>query len=619
MFRTKNPGGESSQERAARSAGGAGVPGAQENVAPFFITLVLAVLMGAQIHYFFGATPALAWISVNLVLHAVIHRDLMRAIARGEGVESLDAVQMMAITLVWAGCAVALWSTGTAVGWVSAITIIVSLAIHAAISSANLLKQSVAQIALLSVLLIGMLLWAAWTRYPVWVALAASVSSIGTALSIVTLAKTANRTFAQLQASLKELEATKARLETAKADAEAAAQAKSEFLANMSHEIRTPLNGVLGMAQVLHAEAVSPDQREKAATILDSGGLLTSILNDVLDLSKIEAGKLEISHAVGDLQSTVGSCCKIFEAQIADKGLAFSVEAALDLPPWLEYDPVRVRQCLANLISNAVKFTEAGSVRIDVGAARLEDGAFEIRISVADTGIGMSPEVLAKLFNQFTQADGSTSRRYGGTGLGLAISRQLARMMDGDLAAESVEGEGSVFHLTFKAQEAAPPETGDATATAAEDDAAEQSLRGKRVLLADDNAINRQVVNAFITLVGCRVREASNGKEALAALAAETFDIILLDVHMPVMDGVETIKQIRSAAAPWRAVPVIALTADAMSGDRERYLSLGMSDYVSKPIDQRELIAKMQAALGLGEERACDDGKPDDPSVAASA
>ncbi len=393
----------------------------------------------------------------------------------------------------------------------------------------------------------------------------------------------------------KEMEAE---LRAAKETAEAASKAKSEFLANMSHEIRTPLNGVLGMAQSLEADDLSDDQRKKVSIILDSGKALTGVLNDVLDLSKIEAGKLDISPVPGDLLHTMKRVRQLFQTTAEEKGLQLGARFAADFPQHLVYDPVRVRQCVSNLISNAVKFTAVGRVEVAISSERDADGEHMVKIDVIDTGIGMTQEVQDKLFAAFTQADGATTRTFGGTGLGLAISRQLARMMGGDITVSSAPGAGSTFSLTFKApiavQSKAPQQKTSAPARAS---GAATSLRGTRVLLTDDNAVNRQVIKLFIAPLGCEILEATNGKEALDAIATQGFDIVLLDVHMPVMDGTEAIKRIRSAKAPWKDIPVIALTADAMSGDREKYLAMGMTDYVSKPVDQRELTTRMHAAL----------------------
>ena len=386
-------------------------------------------------------------------------------------------------------------------------------------------------------------------------------------------------------------------LRAAKEAAEASSNSKSQFLANMSHEIRTPLNGVLGMAQALESDPLTPDQKEKVGVILDSGKSLMALLNDVLDLTKIEAGKMEISAVPGDFLHTMKRTRQLFQATAEEKGLDLLVRYDSTFPQRLSYDPTRVRQCVSNLISNAIKFTSSGRVEVALSAKRLEGSAFMVVVEVSDTGIGMSDETTSKLFTVFTQADGATTRKFGGSGLGLAISRQLARMMGGDITVTSEAGKGSTFRLTFKAQEALPAlNTGTDQARTAEP--IKRSLRGLRVLLTDDNAINRQVIKLFLAPQGCDISEATNGKEALDLIARHTFDIVLLDVHMPVMDGKEAIQRLR-AEPRWKSLPVIALTADAMSGDREKYIALGMTDYLSKPVDQRELIAKLHQVMGL--------------------
>ncbi|MDP3740431.1 MAG: ATP-binding protein [Hyphomonadaceae bacterium] len=384
----------------------------------------------------------------------------------------------------------------------------------------------------------------------------------------------------------------------AKQQAEAATIAKSNFLASMSHEIRTPLNGILGMAQVLQADELTEAQKERINVISESGQTLMALLNDVLDISKIEAGKLEIARIDGDFALTVERVRQLFVTRAQERGIGVTLETPKSFPKLLRYDPVRTRQCVGNLLSNAIKFTEQGGVSIRLGAESRADGAWMIRVSVTDTGIGMDEETLARLFGAFTQADATISRRFGGTGLGLAITRQLARLMGGEVSVESRPGVGSTFHFTFAA------ESGSARAPAAEtetpalsDGSPGRQVFGARVLLVDDNPVNRQVVKLFMIQMQPTIVEAANGAEALARLAEQPFDIVLLDVHMPVMDGKETIKRIRASDQPWRDVPVIALTADAMSGDRERYLSMGMNDYISKPIDSRELASKYIAIL----------------------
>jgi CheY-like chemotaxis protein len=323
--------------------------------------------------------------------------------------------------------------------------------------------------------------------------------------------------------------------------------------------------------------------------------MLRSLLNVVHVLSKIEAGKLEISAIPGYLHNTLSRVSQLFQPQAVDKSLQLCLHRQADFPDLLAFDPVRVGQCISNLLSNAIKFTERGRIDVTVLSTRQISGAYIVTIEVCDTGVGVSSEAQAKLFSAFNQADETIARRFGGTGLGLAISRHLARLMGGDLTVKSEEGHGSTFRLTFNASQITKPvKSAEPDQAATNRPSAEgRMLRGTRVLVTDDNAINRRVMRLLLEPLGCQITEAANGNEALDQLAIKSFDIVLLDIRMPIMDGEEAIKRIRSSKHSWSDLPVIALTADSMHGDRERCIALGMSDYVPKPVDRGELIAKM--------------------------
>lgn len=377
--------------------------------------------------------------------------------------------------------------------------------------------------------------------------------------------------------------------------AEAGSAAKSAFLANMSHEIRTPLNGVLGMAQSLRQDDLTSSQRSKVDTMVESGRTLMVVLNDILDLSKIEAGKVVVAPVIVETHEGLGRILELFRPKAIEKGVEIHLLLDIDLPTHLKLDPVRVRQCLSNLLSNAIKFTETGEVRVEARVRREAQGTL-MEIAVADTGIGMTAEQSARLFSDFMQADESTTRRFGGTGLGLSISRKLARLMGGDIVVQSEVGRGTTFWLTFAVAELqAGDELPEPVPAAAGYEPRE--WKGRRVLLADDNAINRKVAQMFMKPLGVIVIEAENGAQALERLAAERFDLVLMDVHMPVMDGKEAVARIRASGAPWNNTPVIALTADAMQGDREKYLAMGMDAYVAKPIAPAELFTAMNVAM----------------------
>ncbi|MEL6780803.1 MAG: response regulator [Pseudomonadota bacterium] len=402
-------------------------------------------------------------------------------------------------------------------------------------------------------------------------------------------------------------------LKHAKREATAASQAKSDFLASMSHEIRTPLNGILGMAQALSSRNLHGDEREMVDTILDSSKTLLVLLNDILDLSKIEAGKLEVAPVRDDLRHRIRRIERVHRSRAEEKGITFRAVVDKSVPSQLLFDPVRVRQCVDNLVSNAVKFTDEGEILLAVTATPLGDRGertHKITVHVSDSGIGMCQEQQARLFENFTQADPSTTRRFGGTGLGLAISRKLARLMGGDLTVVSAPDQGSVFSFTFRAggldaqtQPAQEPNTSQAepkfqTHAPADTMSSVGALRGLRVLVVDDNRINRRVARLFLEPLGLTVTEAANGEEALAMLSERPVDLVLLDIHMPIMDGPETFRRMRSSSEKWADTPVIAITADAMTGDREKYIAMGMDDYVSKPIDERALLTTLLAVLG---------------------
>jgi len=373
-------------------------------------------------------------------------------------------------------------------------------------------------------------------------------------------------------------------LKSALAQAEQANAAKTHFLANMSHEIRTPMNGIMGMLDMLMRADTGEHHRNYAQTARSSADDLMRILNDILDISKLEAGKVEIEHVAlnpADISSDVTS---LYSAAADEKGLSLSLSLDETLPDWVEGDPTRIRQVLTNLVSNAIKFTETGGVEICVRSEPTENGIM-LGFEVADTGIGISEDAQSFLFDPFTQADATTTRKYGGTGLGLAICKQLIEQMDGAIEIDSKLGTGTRIRFTLPtALREQPEETADST------EPSQHEVAGLNVLVVEDNKINQKTIKAFLEVVGLHVQIANNGLEAVMIAEETPFDIILMDVQMPVMDGPTAAGKIRTFDAPFSQVPIVALTANAMVGDREKYLSSGMDEYVTKPIDFQNLI-----------------------------
>jgi len=397
--------------------------------------------------------------------------------------------------------------------------------------------------------------------------------------------------FEEKKLVISDLEKIKGELIKSRDQAEAATTAKSRFLANMSHEVRTPLNGIIGMSNLLLDMPLRKGQREYADAIKSSGETLLNLINDILDFSKIEAGHLEFERINFDIINVVQDTLKSFDVIAQQKKIELSLEMALNSSPHVNGDPGRVRQVLTNLVNNAIKFTPQGSVHVKVSCISDDSRELRLRFDIQDTGIGIASDKIGNLFQEFVQADTSTTRRYGGTGLGLSICKRLVEKMSGEIGVDSEIGKGSHFWFTLllpHAQEVVDLSKIKSTASFPD--------RGQpwSILVGEDNKINQIVISKMLEKFGLKVHVVDNGKKIIEALHAQSYDIILMDCHMPEMDGYEATQFIRKDSSMQnKKIPIIAITANAMKGDRENAISIGMDDYLTKPLD----VEKVRATL----------------------
>ena len=406
------------------------------------------------------------------------------------------------------------------------------------------------------------------------------------AVLLIVSAIIASRT---LHAALKAEADAKAEAERRRHDAEEAVAAKSAFVAMISHELRTPISAILAGAARLHSEVPDAGAKVRAQLIADAGGLMRTLLNDLLDFSRLEAGRMSVEKTPFNLRQSVADTLRLWRPEAARKGLRLRVTGAATLPRWAAGDAMRLKQVLNNLLSNAIKFTERGEVTVSLNA-RSAGGGLMLSVTINDTGPGVPEAALPRLFTPFDQLQASVARQHGGSGLGLAISRELARLLGGDLTVASGLDQGASFTLTTQLDLAEPPPARDEA----------RSIAGRRVLVVDDHLVNRRAIELVLEPFGVVATLAASGEEALERLNAETFDAVLMDLYMPGLDGRDATKILRAGPGPNRDTPVIAVTASATTKDWEACAAAGMNAHVAKPIDPAELFAALAQALSGG-------------------
>ena len=547
--------------------------------------LGMAVLVAGFLWFNLGTGIAAAWFGAAMLaeVYGLSVTRLSRRLGLSDALRRLAYVTAVIVMVgVWTALTIVLWTSGNpALQW-AAICLAAGQLIHA---------QSVTfRAPTLFAIDVGM----PATSLTVMPILTGGFSPVQIATMMTAVALMLVYTLTSAAANNRRIAA----LEAAEAEALKASEAKSAFLAMISHEIRTPMNGVLAMTDALSRADLGPDQARQTALLKRSGEDLMTLLNDVLDISRIEAGKLEIERQPFDLPELLTDLRALWTPAAADKGLDLVLTVAPGLDAHRLGDPTRLRQILGNLISNAVKFTKSGGVAL---SARPGEAPDTVVFDVADTGIGMTPEQQARLFQSFSQADASIARRFGGSGLGLSICSQLAGLMDGAITVDSDLGSGSTFRLTLPLPVTAPPAAAEPPPAEAPAPEAPASLAGLTVLVADDHPVNQAVARAILEAVGARVAVADNGAAALASLQSAPADLVLLDLHMPVLDGRETARRIRRGEGGDPAVPIIALTGETLDADPAAWRADGFDAVQQKPVVAGDLLA---AVAGLTRQRA---------------
>ena len=560
---------------------------------------VACVLIGLMLVQFRPLTPCVIWVALSIMAAVAFTLSSMyfeRLRDRGADRKAIRAsiglivVSRMAFILLWCSISIWGWSAETPESFFVIITVLLSTLAMNASQSGPVLRLYFME-ALPKFLAVIYMSYVAYESVNL-----AELGAIGAVTAMLFFTKIAF----SINKSTRMILAQKHALAIANEEVQQASKAKSEFLATMSHEVRTPLNGVLGIVSLMKDTNLTREQEDYVETIRHSGETLLAMLNDILDFSKIEAGHMDIEKVPFDLSQTVKSVFNLMMSRAMEKRIGFHVDVAPDVPACIVSDPTRLRQVLLNLISNAIKFTDAGQVTLKItmlDKQTLDNGGeiVRLRFAVSDTGIGVPVEAQEKLFKQFVQVDSSISRRFGGTGLGLSICQRIVELLDGGIDFESQPGKGSTFWFDIPAEVA----IGYDSAMSSSTDKSENIplLRPLRILLAEDNKTNQKVAIGILKKYGHHIDVAEDGMQAIEAVQEKNYDVILMDMQMPVVDGLQATQQIRKISDFHAKLPIIALTANALNGDHERCVAAGMNDHIAKPIRPAALFRALAIHL----------------------
>jgi len=559
---------------------------------------LLAVLWAGGIYLALGLLTASVWFVLIMSAVVIPRLGTFRAMVKFSPYSIRSQILGLLVASIWGVAPFIVWQSGQGQYDSIAITMI-GIGFLQVINKYRSEPRPALLVAIPYFLLIGWFLYQSRMNATFIIALVITLAYLMTLFGFVWAGQKSKKAIVQYKVNQDKLEQE---LVAARNEAERANQAKSAFLANMSHELRTPLNGILGLSDVLLNETLSGPQKRKLGLIQDSGQSLLSLLNDILDISKIEADGIELENIEVDLEAMLQQSFAFWKP-VADKSLIkLAFQKQKSLPKHIIADPTRIRQCINNLINNALKFTpQNGQVTLTATGKLVED-QYALTLSVQDTGIGISKENLPNLFNPFQQADSETTRKFGGTGLGLVITRKLSRLMGGDVTVQSVLGKGSVFRLNIMTKIAEVQLIEPISRAAAP--LPTSGFMGMRCLAVEDNEINMEVLLLLLEPYQLDVVIAHNGREAIDVLEAQHIDFVLMDVQMPIMGGLEATKKIRNSGKGYVGVPIIAMTANAMTGDKAKCLDAGMDAYVSKPLARSKLSEAILYAINSKVSRA---------------